>query len=51
MSRMARVICSVDSGAKRRAAAFATSGMAELFEHATARAQAIASKIGNPKPS
>ena len=38
-------------GSKSSAAESATSGMAEVLEQATARPQAMASRIGNPKPS
>ena len=48
---MERTISSREAGSNRIAAAFATSGMEDVFEHATARPHAIASRIGRPKPS
>ena len=40
-----------DFGSNNSAAESATSGIAEVFEQATARPHAIASIIGSPKPS
>lgn len=40
-----------EQGSKRMAAESATSGIAEVLEQATARPHAMASRIGNPKPS
>ena len=48
---IARVISSTQWGSNNRPAPSATSGIAEVLEHATARPQAIASRIGSPKPS
>ena len=48
---VALVVSAFEYGSKRIAAESATSGIAEVSEHATARPQAIASSTGNPKPS
>src|SRR6185437_7627266 len=50
-SAMARAILAGLRGSNSSPAPSATSGMADVFEHATAQPQAMASRIGRPKPS